>query len=276
VTYKFRNEWNSTRSFVIRLFLLEFRPHSPIIRGGLTICRLTLIAYLLSTTSAWAASSKDIEQTFENRVLVRSASLADWYVTKWEKDIRVGIVSEEGVTPTLVQNIMSATSEFEKLTGKQVLITTADTNFMIFISKNINIDLDHYKDVTRRFFTTESEYNKFIQGFRSSGSFCAQKLVNSESIKGYFMIVSVIEEEGIHKIDEVTLKCIISGILRGVGIEGTDVTSGAFFYFNYQGTSFSEIDKELLKILYNPSIKSGSKRDTVMEKVRQIVHESNK
>src|SRR5262249_52310270 len=98
-----------------------------------------------AATQERSRTPAEIEQIFERGVLVQNGAASDWYVTRWDDEIRLSVLSEDGMRPAAFAALAGLIADLERSTGAKIVVTSGQTNFLVLLSTNTKADIVRYR-----------------------------------------------------------------------------------------------------------------------------------
>ncbi|HWI29344.1 MAG TPA: hypothetical protein VN668_20390 [Stellaceae bacterium] len=213
-------------------------------------------------------SPQQVLKAFEDRVFVALPGSSEKMVLKWQRPVRFGLVSREGVSSALYARTLGDIEAIRQVTGKDFLVSSDKINFLVLFSRDTDADVKAYGREIAPFFSDGIDYHGFFQSYEREGLTCAGKMLLSPTheIIAYLLFVSVPGERGPAAVDY----CIARNLLRGMGVIAEPSAGTGAALGRPGGAAFTPLDQEVLRILYSTLIKSGEPEKTAARTVQRL------
>ena len=242
---------------------------------------LVVLLSLLSVMQAVAAqnqltvsdgsSTDDVLRTFQERTLVQVPGKGGAKaLVRWETPVRIGFVIDQSAEIDVFSTIANDLVNIRQATGHDISVSTR-ANFVILMTSDLSRALQQYgAQIIAPFFSDGTDYHAFFAQAQSERWACAGKTLLSDkpAIAAYLLVVINSPEHQSLETDG----CVLRGLINGMGAAGhATATQPTTYKLRQSDSRFSELDREVLKLLYDPRIKSGMGTGEATETVKSIL-----
>lgn len=246
-------------------------------RRGRTATRCILAA-LLSLSAMQTATAQntsepsegratdDVVRIFQERALVqipgRGGAKA---LVRWETPVRIGFVIDQSADIDVFSTIANDLVSIRQATRHDISFSTK-ANFAILITRDLPHALQQYGPQIAPFFSDGTDYHAFFAQAQGEKWACAGKALLSDkpAIAAYLLVVVASPE---HKSSEID-GCVLRGLIGGMGLAGAVPGQSSTYDLRQSDSHFSELDRNVLKLLYDPRLQSGMEESQVTEVVK--------
>jgi hypothetical protein len=214
---------------------------------------------------------KVLRETFDKLAIHRRGNADDGVIIKWDRPVRVTILSQTGINPAFISVIGQSLSEVGRLSGIDIKILPREANFILILSDDIAGELERLRGLLSAIISDQKALEQFIETVRGDDESCAQVLRPGmdNRIQAYLAVIST----KLQKNDKAKItNCLVRAIVTGFGLVEETVHVESIYDRSEKKTSLSQYDAEIIKLLYDNTITSGEKRSVVMKKIVPLLH----
>jgi hypothetical protein len=240
--------------------------------AGVLTCGTVLLsaaapAYAASEP-AQALSKQEIIAAFQQRVFF-DADNGEKALLKWEVPIRFGLESDIGVSPAWLKVLADDIAEVQAATHHEMTVTTGHINFLIAAMQDVQGELQMHRAQWAPFFVSDAEYQGFASAALNPRAACAGKFLFStkNTIIAYLLIVKTAPAYD----ENITQACLLTEIMKGVGLLRRRAGEKDVSTSHADEKNFTETDRTLLRLLYDPQLPSGTREPQAMAIISKIL-----
>ncbi|HZB92682.1 MAG TPA: hypothetical protein VE397_14640 [Stellaceae bacterium] len=234
---------------------------------GAALVALVLVAASARAADQPGATQQALVKAFEERVFVALPGSTQKLVLKWQVPVSFGVVSREGISPRYYNDTFARIEEMQEASGKDFLVSSSHINFLVLFSTDTEADVKAFGAEIAPFFADGVDYHGFFEDYQRHGLGCAGKMLLSpeHAIIGYLLFVSVSEDRSLDAVDA----CVARDLLRGMGVIAAPAPGKAEAAPRRAG-NFTQLDRQILQVLYNSALKSGEPASEAAKAILKI------
>lgn len=240
--------------------------------AGVLTCGVVLLSVAAAACAASgpapAPSKQEIIAAFEQRVFFE-ADNGEKALIKWEVPIRFGLMSDIGVSPAWIKILADDIAEVQAATRHQMSVATEHVNFLVAAMQDVQGELQMHRVQLAPFFVSDAEYQRFASAVLNPRAACAGKFLIStkNTIIAYLLIVKTAPAYD----ENITQACLLTEIMKGVGLARRRAGEKDASTSYADEKNFTETDRTLLSLLYDPQLPSGTREPQAMAIISKIV-----
>jgi hypothetical protein len=248
-------------------------------RQAATRCILAGLLSLLSVMHVAAAQNQpgasdgrataDILRSFQERTFVKLPKKEERVLVRWEVPVRLGFIIDQAADLRLLSFIADDLLNIRQATGHDISVSSQRINFGVLVTHGLSHDLRTYESQIAPFFGDGANYHTFFSQGEQEKWGCAGKMLLSDKLTIIAYLLVVFDSPD-HKPPEFE-GCILKSLIAGMGVAAGVAPSASALPVNQGDSSFSEMDRIVLNLLYDPRIKSGMEERQAIEAVKNIL-----
>jgi hypothetical protein len=208
----------------------------------------------------------DILSLFDTSIYQRREGYPQPFITKWEEQIRVQVLSKSGIPPGFMESVTANFLKVQMQSKVPLLWSELMPNFLIVVINNTEDDIDFFFNNINKFFKSPVETRQFLAPIKSGEANCVRWLAISTDLRpvGFVAILSI-------KSTAAADSCLLRSLLQGFGMSGNDTNVDSIFNRKKSIRFLTKLDYVALRFLYDKSIRSGQTSDEVVPVVKSVI-----